>query len=351
MLSLTGMPLLLIASGLALAAPVAAAWWWHRLDRQKPAFVGGRVAAVVCAQLMAVLAVFLWVNHSYAFYTSWRDLLGNTHQDAGIAVNRASAPDGSRTMLLHIDGSAAGHARTALVWLPRQYDEPAYAHTRFPVVVFLPGQPSTPGTTYQKFAVGQVASQAIDSGRVAPFVAVIPPLMTAPPRDTECTDVPHGPRAESYLEHDLPTAVQHDLRVDPPGPRWTLAGWSTGAFCAAKIGLAQHGVWGSVVTFGGYFRPVTDHTTGDLFHGDGHLEHANSPLWLYDHLGSQGLRMLLIAGRQDREAWPSTAEMLRATRGNPDVSYIAFPNGGHNFHNYRSYLGPALQWADPGKAT
>jgi enterochelin esterase-like enzyme len=349
MLSLTGMPLLVLASALAVAAPALAAWGWHRLDGRSAAFLAGRVAAVVASQLVAVLAVFAWVNHSYAFYTSWSDLLGNTHQDAGIAVNRASAPDGSRTTLLHIDGSAAGKARTALVWLPRQYDEPAYAHTRFPVVVFLPGQPSTPGTTYDKFAVGQVASHAIDSGQVPPFVAVIPPLMTDPPRDTECTNVPHGPRSETYLEHDLPTAVEHNLRVEPPGRSWTLAGWSTGAFCAAKLGLTQPGAWGSVVTFGGYFRPVTDHTTGNLFAGDRHLEQANSPLWLYDHDGSQGLRMLLIAGRQDREAWPSTVQMLRATRGNPDISYIAFPNGGHNFHNYRSYLGRALQWAVPGK--
>jgi enterochelin esterase-like enzyme len=351
MLSLTGMPLLVLATALALAAPVLATWWWHRLDGPALTSVAGRAVVVVLAQLVAVLAVFVWINHSYAFYTSWNDLLGRTHQDAGIAVNRAPAPDGSRTTLLHIDSGAAGSARTALVWLPRQYDEPAYAHTRFPVVVFLPGQPSTPGMTYQRFDFGQVAAQAIDTGRVAPFVAVIPPLMTDPPRDTECTNVPRGPRAESYLAQDLPTAVEHDLRVDPPGRDWTLAGWSTGAFCAAKVGLAHPASWGSVIAFGGYYRPETDRTTGDLFHGDRRLEHTNSPLWLYDHLGTHGLRMLLIAGRQDREAWASTQRMLTATSGNPDVSYIAFPTGGHNYHNYRSYLGRALQWAEPGSPT
>ena len=94
----------------------------------------------------------------------------------------------------------------------------------------------------------------------------------------------------------------------------------------------------------------TDRTTGNLFDGSRTLEHTNSPLWLYDHLGTHGLRMLLISGRQDREAWPSTQRMLQATSGNPDVSYIAFPTGGHNFHNYRSYLGQALQWAHLGSA-
>jgi predicted esterase len=347
MLSVTGLPLLVLATALAFGAPALAAWSWQRLDGRTATVVSGRVAAVLVAQLVAVSAVFLWVNRSYDFYTSWSDVLGRTHQDAGITVNRASAPDGSRTTVLDIAGPDVGAARQALVWLPKQYDEPAYAHTRFPVVVFLPGQPSTPGTMYRKFDVGGVATKAIDSGRTAPFVAVLPALMTDPPRDTECTDIPHGPQAETYLTRELPDAVEHQLRVDPPGREWTLAGWSTGAFCAAKLGLSDRGAYGSVVGFGGYYRPVTDRTTGDLFHGDRRLEEHNSPLWLYDHLGTHGVRMLLISGRQDRESWPSTTRMLQASSGNPDVSYVSFPAGGHNFRNYRAYLGQALQWAHP----
>ncbi len=351
MLSLTGVPLLVLATALALAAPFAVAWWWRRLDGGALAVLGARFAVVATAQLVAVAAIFLWVNHTYTFYTSWDDMLGVTHQDAGITVNEASAPDGSRTMVLPIDGAAAGVARHALVWLPKQYDEPAYAHTRFPVVVFLPGQPSTPGTTYQRFGFGQVAAQAIASGKVAPFVAVIPPLMPDPPRDTECTNVPHGPQAETYLGHDLVQSVEHRLRVDPPGHDWTAAGWSTGAFCAAKLALTQPADWGSVIALGGYFRPETGRATGDLFHGDRALERRNSPMWLYEHGSTSGLRMLLIAGRQDPEAWRPTLQMLRATSANPDVSYIAFPTGGHNYRNYDSYLGRALAWAQPANTT
>jgi S-formylglutathione hydrolase FrmB len=351
MLSLTGAPLLVLATALALAAPFAVAWWWRRLDGSAIVVLGGRFAVVATAQVVAIAAVFLWVNHTYTFYSSWDDLFGVTQQNAGIAVNETAAPDGSRTMVLPIAGPAAGVARHALVWLPKQYDEPAYAHTRFPVVVFLPGQPSTPGTTYQRFGFGQVASQAIASGKVAPFVAVIPPLMTDPPRDTECTNVPNGPQAETYLGHDLVQSVAQQLRVDPPGRDWTAAGWSTGAFCAAKLALSQRGHWGSVIALGGYFRPETDRSTGNLFHGDRNLERHNSPMWLYEHNGTSGLRMLLIAGRQDAEAWHPTLEMLRATSGNPDVNYIAFPSGGHNYRNYDSYLGRALAWAEPANAT
>ncbi|MBV9830178.1 MAG: hypothetical protein JOZ82_01175, partial [Marmoricola sp.] len=161
MLSLTGAPLLVLATALAIAAPFAVAWWWRRLDGSALAVVGGRFAVVATAQLIAICAVFLWINNTYTFYTSWADLLGITSQNARIAVNQVRAPDGSRTMVLPIAGSSAGVARHALVWLPKQYDEPQYAHTKFPVVVFLPGQPSTPGGTYARFGFGQVAAQAI----------------------------------------------------------------------------------------------------------------------------------------------------------------------------------------------
>jgi S-formylglutathione hydrolase FrmB len=344
MLTLTGLPLALLTTALALALPIAAAWWWSRPGRRGAGVTAALLGAVVLAQVLAVGGVFLWVNRSYAFYTSWGDLTGHTRGDVGVTVRQATAPDHSRTEVLPVH-TVAGTTTHALVWLPKQYDEPAYAHRRFPVVVFLPGQPSTPNALYSKFGVGQVASAAIDSGKVAPFVAVMPPLMTNPPRDTECTDVPGGPQAETFLSTDVPQAVQHALRVQPPGPAWTLAGWSTGAFCAAKIGMSHPQDWGSLVSFGGYFAPVVDRTTGDLFHGRHLLEDHNSPLWLYRHDGTGGTRLLLVSGRQDRESWPATSRMIQESAGDPQVDYLAFPTGGHNFRNYRSFLDEALAWA------
>jgi hypothetical protein len=37
---------------------------------------------------------------------------------------------------------------------------------------------------------------------------------------------------------------------------------------------------------------------------------------------------------------------MQASHGNPNVSFIAFPTGGHNYRNYRRYLPTALQWLD-----
>ncbi|MEO7942084.1 MAG: hypothetical protein ABIR34_01655, partial [Marmoricola sp.] len=134
-----------------------------------------------------------------------------------------------------------------------------------------------------------------------------------------------------------------------PGKAWTAIGWSTGGFCAAKLVTSDPGTFGSAVSLGGYYQPVQDSTTGSLFGGRKRLALQNSPEWLYLHHGGlRGSRLLLVAGQQDKETWAPTAQMIRATSGDPAVAHISFPQGGHNYHNYASYLAPALAWSAAG---
>jgi S-formylglutathione hydrolase FrmB len=215
--------------------------------------------------------------------------------------------------------------------------------------MFLPGQPSTPAGTFRHFKFASTATRLIDSGRVPPFIAVFPTLMIAPPRDTECTNVPGGPHAESWLERDVPAFVMQHYRADPLGAGWTAIGWSTGGFCATKLLTTHPADYSSAVSFGGYYQPLEDHTTGNLFDGNQRLQRWNSPMWLFQHDQAYGGigqdRMLLVAGMQDKETWPQTQRMLQAVGPDPAVAHIAFPVGGHNYENYSHYLPAALVWS------
>ena len=199
---------------------------------------------------------------------------------------------------------------------------------------------------FRHYDFGQIATTAIDAGRVKPFIAVFPPLMTNPPRDTECTNIPGGPQAYTWLSSMVPDAIRHQVRAQP-GP-WSLAGWSTGAFCATKLLLTQPKDFQAAVSLGGYFTPITDRTTGDLFHGDAAARRRNSPLWLYQQHGLNGRKLLLICGRQDKESWPANRQMLAASRGDPGVSFLDFPTGGHNYRNYRRVPARRPTMARPG---
>jgi enterochelin esterase-like enzyme len=341
--SLTSVSLLTVAVLLATAAPLLVAWWWRRKTRTGWLAALRPLAAVLACQLLAISALFLWVNNEYGFYTSWSDLTGRRTEQATIHSNGLARPGDGHLEVLTVDQrSPAGRARRILVWLPPQYQQPEFRTTRFPVMMVLPGQPSTPEVMFRHFDFGQVASTEINAGHIQPFIAVFPPLMTNPPRDTECTNIPNGPQAYTWLSSKVPGAVRQQLRVQP-GP-WSLVGWSTGAFCAAKLLLTQPKDFQAVASFGGYFTPIIDHTTGDLFHGSAAVRRRNSPLGLYQQHGLRGRKLLLVCGRQDKESWPANQQMLAATRGDHGVSFLDFPTGGHNYRNYRHYLPTALQW-------
>jgi enterochelin esterase-like enzyme len=347
-LSLTGIPLLIVGVLLAAVAPPFVAWWWKRSAKTSWLSAVRPLAAVLGCQILAMSALFLWVNTEYGFYTSWSDLFGvrterATIQDNGVQTNRLMRPGAGHLQVLTVPArSPDDHSRKVLVWLPPQYEKPGFKTTAFPVLMVLPGQPSTPEVMFRHYDFGQIATTEINAGHIKPFIAVFPPLMTNPPRDTECTNVAGGPQAYTWLSSTVPNAVRHQLRAEP-GP-WSLAGWSTGAFCSAKLLLTQPRDFQAAVSFGGYFTPIIDRTTGDLFHGDAAARRRNSPLWLYRQHGLHGRKLLLICGRQDKESWPPNQQMLAASRGDAGVSFLDFPTGGHNYRNYRRYLPDALQW-------
>ena len=152
---------------------------------------------IISCQAVAVLAAGIALNRAFLFYDSWGELLG--HQGGGgqaaIAVTdegQLVPADGSqgRISILTVHGKVSGATEQVLVWLPPQYDAAGEKRTRFPVIMALPGQPGTPAGIFKTLDLGSNAMQMIKSGQVKPFVAVIPPLSIAQPRDTECTDIP-----------------------------------------------------------------------------------------------------------------------------------------------------------------
>jgi S-formylglutathione hydrolase FrmB len=293
--------------------------------------------------------LFLWVNNTYGFYTSWADLAGRTGGTAAIAPNTVVAGGGGRVEVIRVAGSpGTDGSHQVLVWLPKQYDQPSARTTRFPVVMVLPGQPSTPQAMFTNYDFAATATAAIDGGHVKPFIAVFPPLMTNPPRDTECTNLPAGPQAETWLVRDVYGAVRRNFRASTSP--WSLVGWSTGAFCSAKLLLHHPAQYAAAAGLGGYYETLSDHTTGNLFGSRAAVKEHNSPLWLYRHGGLHARRLLVVTGREDHESYAATQKFLTATSGDADVSSLIFPTGGHNYRNYRVLLPSVLQWLSKVRA-
>jgi hypothetical protein len=350
-MSLTGLPLLVLLVASAILIPLLLA----STSASRPHGLLGlvlRVVAMVVAQLTAVAAVGVWANDTFGFYDNWTDLQGGSRVPSIHAEANGSLPEGGaegRVIALTVNGKASGASGIVLVWLPSQYDQPGFKKTRFPVLVMLPGQPGTPEGDFSQFQFAKQATQAIRSGAVKPFVGVFPPLMIAPPRDTECTNVPHGPQAETWLANDVRTAVLRDVRVTPNGKQWSAAGWSTGGFCAAKLLLRHRADWHAAAVIGGYFDAETDPSTGNLFGGSAELRRENSPIWLIQQPLNLNVSLLIVVSKTDRHSYDGvhyadSKQMIAQTTGYPNVATIVLPSGGHNYTLYRQTLPAVLAW-------
>ncbi|CAM5397307.1 esterase [Streptomyces badius] len=56
------------------------------------------------------------------------------------------------------------------------------------------------------------------AGKARPMILVMLRPTVAPPRDTECVDVPGGPQTETFFAEDLPEAVTGTYRAGEGGP-------------------------------------------------------------------------------------------------------------------------------------
>jgi hypothetical protein len=350
-MSLTGQPLFVLLVALAILIPLFLVITWRR----RPRGVGGQIfrfIAIVTAQLVAVAAVGVWANNTFGFYDNWTDLLGGAGPGSVQAEANGPLPvggAGGRVVTLPVNGKGSKASGVVLVWLPSQYDQPAFKNTRFPVLMMMPGQPGTPEGVFSQFQFGQQAAQAIRSGAVKPFIGVFPPLMIAPPRDTECTNVPRGPQAETWLTQDVRDAILTHFRASRDSRQWSAVGWSTGGFCAAKLVLRDSAQWQAAAAIGGYFDAEIDPTTGNLFGDSAQLRRENSPIWLIRQPGNRNAKLLIVVSKADRHSYngvhyADSKHMINQTRGYPNVSTIVLPSGGHNYTLYRQTLPAVFSW-------
>jgi S-formylglutathione hydrolase FrmB len=200
-------------------------------------------------------------------------------------------------------------------------------------------------STFEGFDFGDTATHQINNGHAQPFIAIFAPLMTNPPRDTECTDIPNGPKAFTWLAEDVRQWAISSLRAADDPKLWSVMGWSTGGFCAAKLVLRAPDKFTNAAALGAYFEPIIDDTTGDLFESDQHLQNENSPFYLYQRGGlAPGSNLLMVSSQADDVSWPMTEKMMTATKGNRSVYTLIYPSGGHNYDTYSQALSPALGW-------
>ncbi|GIF38669.1 alpha/beta hydrolase [Actinoplanes xinjiangensis] len=347
-----------------IGAAVATAAFW---DRGRFRIVH-RAAGLIIVQLLLLVSIAAVVNRQANFYVTLGELFGqggDTYaQTLPVDAPRLSADGGGREDLdrwlaghptapgrgtvvpATLAGARTGYALPAQIYLPAGYTAPAGPRGDLPVVMFLAGYPGTVYSWLDSVGVGAALDDAIGAGRLPPLIAVLAEQDPVRGRDSECVDSALGVRADTYLTTDIPEIVHRHFRAAAGRQNWAVVGYSTGGFCAVNLALRHPDQFAAAASLAGYFRPLIDRSTGDLYQGDLDLRRANDPRLMIGRQQRAPLHLFLTAGAADRAAQrdlKAFAPMVRA----PDTAVvIADRPGGHNFTTWRSILPDLFTWLD-----
>ncbi|MCP3821689.1 alpha/beta hydrolase-fold protein [Streptomyces sp. A3M-1-3] len=362
-MGLTSNKVLALAVVVAVLLFVATVWCWPRLANRSWRAVLGRIGLLLAAQLALFSAVGLAANNSFLFYGSWADLLGQENQmgvvedhSAGakhvkvVGKQRLDVPGGSNPAVggqiqkVVIEGQRSKIASPAYVYLPPEYFQPEHRKANFPAAVVLTGYPGTAENLFKGLKYPQTAFKQAKAGRMQPMILVMLRPTVAPPRDTECVDIPGGPQTETFFAKDLPKAVSGFYRVGTKPENWGFIGNSTGGYCALKIALHHPGTFSAGAGLSAYYKAAEDPTTGDLFHGDHTLRRRANVLWSLDHLPPAKTSFLVTSSKEGEGNLKDTLKFIDRVKAPGRVSSIMLDSGGHNFNTWRREIPPALVW-------
>ncbi|MEU6713122.1 alpha/beta hydrolase-fold protein [Nonomuraea sp. NPDC046802] len=348
-MDLTSVGLTLTMSALAVAAVVATVWLWPRLSARSWRAVTGRVGVLVLCQALTLAAVGLGVNAYFAFYSSWGDLLGTdtgtapiTIAASGLRVLSSRTVPGGRIEQVIMPGPTTRLSEEAYVFLPSAYFRDTTR--RFPAILSLTGYPGDPRNLMTRLDLPGRMANAIALHQVQPTILVMMRPSVVLPRDTECVDVPRGPRVQAYFADDVRRDMIEHYRAAEGRDSWGVLGGSTGGYCALKLAMSRPEAFSAAVSLSGYYKTIVDGTTGDLFHGDKGVEHRNDLMWRLANLPAPPVNVLVTSSQKGESNYDETQRFLAAVKAPMRASSLILPSGGHNFNTWNRELPQALPW-------
>lgn len=358
--STTVLALAVLAGVLLFAATV---WFWPKLSGRTWRAFAGRIALLLATQLALFSAVGLAANKSFLFYGSWADLFGQETSMGKVVDHSMSSKDikvvdkqkldvpggakpqvGGQILKVAITGQKSKITSPGYVWLPPEYFQPQHKDENFPASIVLTGYPGTAENLIKGLDYPMKAFSLSKSGKMKPMILVMLRPTVAPPRDTECVDIPGGPQTETFFAEDLPQAITSTFRVGKKPENMGFIGNSTGGYCALKIAAHYPQTFGAAAGLSAYYDAPDDPTTGDLFHGDEKLKKRADVLHSIESKTPSGTSFLVTSSEKGEPNLGDTKKFIKKVKGPDRVSSIILDSGGHNFNTWRREIPPMLVW-------
>ncbi|MFJ9695206.1 alpha/beta hydrolase [Kitasatospora sp. NPDC101183] len=367
-MQLTGTPFFILTVILVPVSIAVALLFWGKVRGPNPVRVLSRLVMIMFCQVTAVLMVFVMVNNANLIYGTWDDLLGtgdhvravpsvapldaNGHPVGGgdaakqpkVTQKFSSVDDRlvpKDVQKTDLKGQVSGVDGEVLVWLPPQYDDPAFKDKKFPVVELIPGFPGSSSTWYGSLKVSEQLKPLMQQGKVSPFILVTPrTLLLGSNQDAGCTDIPGKINADAWITRDVPQMVLDNFRADPNPDRWGIAGYSAGAHCALKLAVAHPNRYRAAISLSGYNDPAGE--PDSLVGKDPKLREANNPVTILKTAQTPPKVSLLIAGKKGDGL--EDAQAVAAAAKDPTKVQIQETNGPHTTDMWKTMVPGVFEW-------
>ncbi|KJY42347.1 esterase [Streptomyces sp. NRRL B-1568] len=364
-MSLTGTPFFLTTIVLVVVALALPLTLWGRVGGPKLVRHVVRFLMLLFAQVTAVTMVFVIVNNTNGLFDTWGDLLGTGNHvraaaDLGpdgtggkgvddepkVVQKFKPASDkrmGAGVQETELKGRISGVEGEVYVWLPPQYDDPAYKDKKFPVAEVLPGFPGSAKAWFGTLDVAGQLKPMMEKGEVAPFIIVAPRTTLLGDVDSGCANVPGKVNADTWLSVDVRKMVTDTFRAADGPDGWAVAGYSAGAHCAAKLAIAHPDRYRAGVSLSGYNDPIGE--PASLTAKTPELRDENNP-WKMLQRAKTPPRVALFLSGAEADGYQAGMAIKQSAKPPTTVQVTLVPAGagGHGTAVWKRQVPDVFRW-------
>ncbi|MFD7784588.1 alpha/beta hydrolase-fold protein [Streptomyces nojiriensis] len=253
--------------------------------------------------------------------------------------------DGTIIAKTRLAGAKSGFEGDVWVWAPKEYDDPKYAKSGFPVLIALPGGNGFPDNYWADRSLGlqKAISDGAKAGTSLPFVVVMPVLNPDAKYYYDGSDIPGQAKMGTWMAEDVPDFVKANFRTYKSRDGWAFMGSSSGAFVGMKTVLQHPDRFKAVIASGGEIVPDSPLWKGHQAEMD-----ANNPEKLAQKLiDSKGPEVYINFQIGTKESGKERMTKFQQQYGKGPVKMTIrdIQNGEHNgWHYVRGMKEGSLEW-------
>ncbi|GHF57700.1 hypothetical protein GCM10010218_43890 [Streptomyces mashuensis] len=270
--------------------------------------------------------------------------------------NEKTMSDGTHVSVVKITGPKSGFTGKVWVWAPKEYSDPKFAKSGFPVLIALPGGPGHDGNYWSVGAFGKdkvslegSVTDWYQQGKSKPFLLAMPILNPGPDTNGiywDGSDIPGQPKMGTWLTEDVPDLMKQNFRTLKSRDGWAFMGSSTGGFVGLKSVLQKPDKFKAVIASGPDIVPDSP-----LWRGHEKEQRENNPEVLAKQLIDRKGPDVYLAfqyGTKENKKMISDVQKFIATYGNKGPVHTnlnVIENGTHNGETYLRGMGDgSIQW-------